>query len=144
MNVLVDGPISSGFIAHQLEALESATQTGANSFFLGRVRADPKQGSLVTGIEYSAYEALAAKVASELEHEAQDRFDIQDVRIFHSTGLVKVGKVSLLVIVSSAHRQPSFEALKWVVDTLKVRFPAWKKEILADGNHRWIGEPGGA
>lgn len=142
MNILVNGPIQPDFVSTRLEALESASHTGANSFFLGRVRADPQLGSQVTGIEYSAYEAMAAKVASELANEAIDKFDVQKVEVFHSTGLVKVGQVSLLVIVSSAHRQSSFEALKWVVDTLKVRFPAWKKEILEDGNHRWIGEPG--
>lgn len=142
MDILVNGPLKPDFVAAQLEELESATHTGANSFFLGRVRADPHSGSEVIGIEYSAYEAMASKVAIDLEKGAQEQFDIQSVRVFHSTDLVKVGEVSLLVIVSSAHRQASFEALKWVVDTLKVQFPAWKKELLADGTHRWIGEPG--
>ena len=142
MNVLVNGPLKPAFVATQLEHLESASHTGANSFFLGRVRADAFQESQVTGIEYSAYESMAAKVAQDLENDAKAQFDIQKVTIFHSTGLVKVGEVSLLVIVSSAHRQPSFEALKWVVDTLKVKFPAWKTEMMADGSTRWIGEPG--
>ena len=142
MNVLVQGPIKPVFVATQLEQLESATHTGANSFFLGRVRADSHLETKVTGIEYSAYESMAAKIAGELSDKARSLFDVQAVHIFHSTGLVKVGEVSLLVIVSSAHRQASFEALKWVVDTLKVKFPAWKKELLDDGSHRWIGEPG--
>ncbi len=141
MSILVNGPILPGFIADRLGELELATQTGANSFFLGRVRADGQPSSQVTGIDYSAYETMAAKVASDLAAEAQEKFGVQEVAIYHSTGLVKAGEVSLMVIVSSGHRRESFEALKWVVDNLKVRFPAWKKEYLADGGHRWVGEP---
>lgn len=140
--VLIDGPIRSAFVAKCLDELESASHTGANSIFLGRVRADAVEGSEVIGIDYSAYVAMAEKVAAEIAAEAVDRFDIQSVQVFHSTGLVKVGEVSLLVIVSSAHRKSSFHALEWAVDELKVRFPAWKKEVLQNGGHRWIGAPG--
>ena len=140
--VLIDGPIRSAFVAKCLDELESASHTGANSFFLGRVRADHVDGSEVLGIDYSAYPAMAEKVADEIAKEARERFEIQKVQIFHSTGLVKVGEVSLLVIISSAHRKSSFHALEWAVDELKVRFPAWKKEMLQNGSHRWIGAPG--
>lgn len=140
--VLIDGPIRPDFVSQCLEALEKASHTGANSIFLGRVRADALENSLVTGIDYSAYPAMAEKVASEISAETVEKFDVQNVEIYHSTGLVKVGEVSLLVIVSSAHRRSSFHALEWAVDELKVRFPAWKKEMLEDGGHRWIGAPG--
>jgi len=142
MEVLVNGPLSPAFIAKHLSALEGASQTGANSFFLGRVRADQKEQQRVIGIEYSAYPALAEKVTSQLATEAQSKFDIQSLTLFHSTGLVKVGQVSLMLLISSAHRKASFAALEWAVDTLKVTFPAWKKELFEDGSHRWINSPG--
>lgn len=140
--VLIDGPIRPEFVAACLERLESATHTGANAFFLGRVRADSVSESEVTGIDYSAYPAMAEKVAAELAEAAAARFGVQAVEIYHSRGLVKVGEVSLLATVSSAHRKAAFEALEWVVDELKVKFPAWKRELLRDGGHRWVGAPG--
>lgn len=140
--ILVQGPIRPEFVAEKLSQLESLTNTGANSFFLGRVRADELGETAVMGIDYTAYPRMAALVSGEIAAEAIEKFGVQAVDIFHSTGMVKVGEVSLLVLISSAHRQPSFEALKYAVDELKARFPAWKKEVFSDGSHRWIGEPG--
>ncbi|MCL4103814.1 UNVERIFIED_CONTAM: hypothetical protein GTU68_029131 [Idotea baltica] len=142
MEVLVNGPLRPAFIAEQLSPLEADQHTGANAFFLGRVRADKSNSSQVIGIEYSSYPAMAVKVAEELVTTAKAKFDIQSLVLFHSTGLVKVGEVSLMLLISSAHRKASFSALEWAVDTLKVTFPAWKKELFADGSHRWINSPG--
>lgn len=142
MEVLVNGPLRPAFIAEQLSPLEADQHTGANAFFLGRVRADQSGQTQVMGIEYSSYPAMAIKVAEELAVEAKAKFDIQSLTVFHSTGLVKVGEVSLMLLISSAHRKASFAALEWAVDTLKVTFPAWKKELFADGSHRWINSPG--
>jgi molybdopterin synthase catalytic subunit len=45
--------------------------------------------------------------------------------------------VSLLVAVSSAHRQDGFEAALRAVDRIKETVPVWKKEVWEDGSE-WI------
>jgi len=47
--------------------------------------------------------------------------------------------MSLLVLVSSVHREHALEALRQCVDLIKEKLPVWKKEIYTDGSTRWIG-----
>lgn len=139
---LINGPIPPQLAGEAMQALESANVTGANTWFMGRVRADLIQAKTVSGISYSAYEPMVHKAGNKLIEEALQKFDAQDIRLWHSLGMVKVGEVSLLVQVSSGHRKAAFHALEWMVDELKLRLPIWKKEMFADGSHRWIGTPG--
>jgi len=141
-NILLQGPLSALQLANCLAEFESDPHVGANSSFVGRVRADVVEGKVVKGIEYSAYESMAAKVAAEIEGECREKFGADRMRIWHAVGFVGVGEASLLLVVASAHRKASFRALEYAVDELKKRFPAWKKECFEDGTHRWIGEPG--
>jgi molybdopterin synthase catalytic subunit len=60
------------------------------------------------------------------------------LHILHSTGLVRSGEISLAVMVSSAHRKQSFEALEKCVELIKEKLPVWKKELFQDGSSRWI------
>lgn len=139
---LLEGPIQPATVANAMKALELHSNNGANAWFMGRVRADRIDGREVQGIEYSAYPAMVISSGEALIAEARNKFDLLGLAIWHSTGLVKVGEVSLLVLASSAHRKAAFHALEWTVDELKVRLPVWKKEVFTDGSHRWIGTPG--
>jgi molybdopterin synthase catalytic subunit len=56
----------------------------------------------------------------------------------HSIGEVKCGEISVLVLVSFAHREKCFESLKFIVNEIKTKVPIWKKEIYDDGSYRWI------
>ena len=52
------------------------------------------------------------------------------VVIKHRTGTVLVGEPSVIIAVSSAHREASLDAVKWLIDELKATVPIWKKEFL--------------
>ena len=56
----------------------------------------------------------------------------------HRVGDLELGEVSVVVAVSCPHRHDSFEACRWLIDTLKEVVPIWKKEIWADGNEEWV------
>ncbi len=56
-----------------LVRLVASDECGAVSFFLGTVR-DSNDGRAVTGIEYSAYEAMAGKELRRIADEAAARF----------------------------------------------------------------------
>ena len=55
------------------------------------------------------------------------------VVIKHRTGTVLVGEPSVIIAVSSAHREASLDAVKWLIDELKATVPIWKKEFFEDG-----------
>ena len=139
---LINGPITDYWIKSQLFRFHQHHQTGAHAFFLGQVRADPYKGTHVSAIEYSAYPEMIETVIHEIESELFNHFnEIQTIEIRHSTGLVKVGEVSLFVLISSAHRKPVFTALENCVELIKHKLPVWKKELYEDGSYNWVEPP---
>lgn len=44
---------------------------------------------------------------------------------------------SVIVAVSSEHRQESLEAVSYLIDGLKAKVPIWKKELYNDGSSDW-------
>ncbi len=72
----------------------------------------------------------------ELEAEARQRWPILECAIVHRLGHLEIGEASVAVAVSSAHRQPAFDAGQWLIDTLKEVVPIWKCENWADGSNR--------
>jgi molybdopterin synthase catalytic subunit len=88
----------------------------------------------VVQLEYEAYKGMASKVLHELIKEARAKWDLKKVAIYHRTGIVPVGKVSVVVATSSPHRADSIRAAEYLIDTLKEKCPIWKKEVYEDGS----------
>jgi molybdopterin synthase catalytic subunit len=49
-----------------------------------------------------------------------------------------VGEVSVVIAISSAHRDAAFEASRYAIERLKEIVPIWKKEHYDDGA-AWLG-----
>ena len=109
---------------------------GAVVLFLGTVR-NHAGGQAVTALEYSAYERMALPGLEDLAAQVRQRFPIGEVALWHRTGTLAPGEISVVVAVSSAHRQEAFEAARWALDTLKETIPLWKKE-RGEGGAVWI------
>ncbi|RMH63013.1 MAG: molybdenum cofactor biosynthesis protein MoaE [Calditrichaeota bacterium] len=139
-NYLIKGPVSPAFIARQIEAHNKKHGIGAHALFLGQVRADEKEGATVTGIAYSAYEEMANKEISRIREEAFDRHNLSCLHVYHSTGFVPVGALSLFIFVSSAHRREALQALEEIVEKIKYEVPVWKEEHWSDGSRVFIEE----
>jgi molybdopterin synthase catalytic subunit len=136
---LLDGPISSEFIANEIDKHQTKTQLGAHAIFIGTVRADKEDGKIVSGIQYSAYEDMIAAVIQEIKNLLFAKYnDLSCLHIYHGTGLVKVGEHSLFVMVSSGHRKQAFAASEECVELIKEKLPVWKKEVYKDGSHKWL------
>ena len=136
---LNEGPLSPGYISGLLAETGSTRPSGAVALFIGRVRNDVTDGKEVTGIDYSAYEAMVGPVVEAIREELFTRFpDLNGIEIQHSTGFVASGEISLAVVVSSGHRREAFAALEACVEAIKERLPVWKKELFSDGSSRWI------
>jgi len=136
---MIEGPVPMDFSSWFSADDPIHNPAGAMTIFLGRVRADLVGEKTVSGIEYSAYDAMVEPVAQEIKEQLFAEFyGLMSVHIFHSTGLVKCGEASLLVIVTSGHRRQSFTALEKCVELIKEKLPVWKKEFFTDGTSRWI------
>jgi len=111
---------------------------GAVATFIGLVRDhDPSVTGVVTHLDYSAHPdaaAVLARIVSEVESQHGARLALS-----HRTGLLAVGDVAIVAAAASAHRAQAFAACREVVERVKAELPVWKREILADGTHTWVG-----
>ncbi len=114
---------------------------GAVVLFLGTVR--EFTGDIQTSsLEYDVYPDMALLELRRLETDVREKWPVIAVSMVHRTGTLQLGDIAVAVAVSSAHRQEAFQAGQWLIDTLKVRVPVWKKEIYASGNTEWMHPPG--
>ena len=110
-------------------------EAGAVVTFAGNVR-DHSRGRRVEYLEYDAYVPMAERKLREIAEAAEHRWECR-VAVRHRTGRLEIGEPSVLIAVSSAHRDVAFDACRHVIDTLKVVVPIWKKEVW-EGGEVWI------
>lgn len=111
---------------------------GACDLFSGAVRV-LNHGKQVVSVSYDAFVPLAEKTLHEICTEAAERFgEDLAIRVRHRTGELKVGEVSVAIIVHARHRGEAFNACRYVIEELKTRVPIWKKERYTDGETSWL------
>jgi molybdopterin synthase catalytic subunit/molybdopterin converting factor small subunit len=138
---LVHGPID---VATELAALGDP-RVGAVVSFLGLVRDHAEDLEGVVRLEYTAYEAMAARelevIAAELRAEHPE---LRGLVLVHALGPLPVGAHTILIAAAAAHREEAFAACRDGLERVKDRVPVFKREVTADGS-RWVGlEPDGA
>ena len=131
----------------RIDASALADESGDPSFgaivvFLGVVR-DVNAGRAVTGIEYSAYEGMAASELGDIAREGAGRFSPANVVIVHRLGELGLEEASVGIAVAHAHRDAAYQLSRWCIDELKRRVPIWKREHYVDGTREWV-DPTGA
>jgi len=126
-------------IQAEVNALRATSKRiGGITTFLGCAR-DFSEGRDVYSINFEQYAGMATIAMQSLRDEAVDKFDIIDVRIIHRVTTVHAGDQIVLIVVGAEHRGPAFAACEWIIDTLKMRVPIWKKEVTPDGDS-WVTE----
>ena len=113
---------------------------GAVTVFDGIVR-DNTRGRRTLYLDYTALQPLALAEMRKLAAEAIARFTVRDVALVHRLGRLQIGETSVLIAVASAHRGATFDACRWLIDTLKRTVPIYKREIFEDGAEWGHGEP---
>jgi len=111
---------------------------GALVTFIGRPR-NNSNGKTVTHLEYEIYQEMALKETEKILDEAISRWDITDCLVIHRYGRVGIGETSILICISSPHRDEGFQACRFIIDTIKKTVPVWKKEHYTDGSS-WISD----
>jgi molybdopterin synthase catalytic subunit len=134
---LVRDPIDSAALVHEV----ATPAHGAILLFLGVVR-EVNDGRGVTGIEYSAYDAMALRELDAIATEAAQRFGSSSVIIVHRLGELALEEVSVAIAVAHAHRDEAYALSRWTIEELKRRVPIWKREHYVDGTREWV-DPAG-
>lgn len=130
---LTSGPIDSQALVDRV----STPSCGAVCLFLGTVR-EFTQDKRTTHLVYEAYPEMALKQMRTILEEAAARWPIPRLGVIHRLGPMSLGEVSIAVAVATPHRGESFEACRWIMDTLKERVPIWKQEHWSDGSTEWV------
>jgi|SRR5687768_4897859 len=136
---IVDQPIDVATLIDEA----GADSCGAITVFLGCVR-DVNDGRAVTGIEYSAYRAMAEREMAAIADEAEDRFGVTRLIVEHRLGTLGLREVSVAIVAAHAHRAPALDAQRFVIEELKRRVPIWKLEHYEDGQREWVNAGTGA
>lgn len=111
---------------------------GAVLSFSGTVR-NHHMGRQVMRLAYEAYEGMADKEMAKVVDEARERWPaIKHVQVVHRFGEMEVGASSIFITVATPHRPEGFEALRFIIDTIKRDVPIWKKEFYEDGETDWL------
>jgi molybdopterin synthase catalytic subunit len=110
---------------------------GAIVTFDGVVR-DNARGRGVLWLDYEAYPEAAEVQLRRIGDEIRERWSVLAIAIEHRTGRLGIGEVSVVIAVSSAHRDAAFKANAYAIERIKQIVPIWKKEAYDDGE-TWIG-----
>lgn len=117
-----------------------APDVGGLAFFVGTVRGVDPAGPLAR-LEYEAWRGETEKGMRKLAEGARQKFGVKRVAILHRIGPLAPEENAVLVAAAAAHRKDALEACRWLIDTLKVTAPIWKKEVFASGESRWVQHP---
>lgn len=119
------------------QSLVSSPSCGAISIFIGTTRNNFK-GKGVLQLEYEAYQSMAEKQMTQICLEIRDKWpQVENIALQHRLGVVPISESSVIVAVSSPHRQDSLEAVQFGIDAIKAKVPIWKKEVYDDGSTSW-------
>jgi len=118
-------------------APENAGKVGAVATFIGTMR-DFNEGDGVIGMELEHYPGMTNLYLQQMVQEAATKWTLLDTLIYHRVGKLVPDEPIVLVAVWSSHRKEAFEACRWLMETLKSKAPFWKKELLENGESRWI------
>ncbi len=112
------------------------SRSGAICTFTGTTR-EWTGGEQTIKLLYESYLEMAFSEMSLLVKKAFKRWSPNKIALIHRIGEVNIKEASVFVAVSSAHRSDSFEAARFLIDTLKEDVPIWKKEFDPRGDSEW-------
>jgi molybdopterin synthase catalytic subunit len=107
-------------------------EDGAVSVFIGRPRKN-SNARKVNYIEYEIFESMARKELEKIVNDTFVKWPVTDCVVVHRFGRVEIGEASIVIAVSSPHREEAFHSVKYIIDTIKKTVPVWKKEFYTDG-----------
>ncbi|HHJ36479.1 MAG TPA: molybdenum cofactor biosynthesis protein MoaE [Gammaproteobacteria bacterium] len=135
--ILLDKPFNpwDEIQAFQQDQLQSG-HYGATTSFVGTMR-DFNIDDSVSHMTLEHYPAMTQHFLDKLCLQCNERYALDDCLIIHRFGDIRPGEPIVLTAAWSAHRAPSFDACRFLMEELKSHAPFWKKEITENGE-RWV------
>lgn len=125
----IDIPAMLASVAHD--------DCGATTLFVGTVR-NVNDGRAVTGIDYTAYGAMASRELERIAQEAAARHAGTRLAVEHRIGYLRLGEASIAIAAANPRRAASMDAARYVIEEVKKRVPIWKREHYTDGTRDWV------
>ncbi|MBP2002582.1 molybdopterin synthase catalytic subunit [Paenibacillus shirakamiensis] len=110
---------------------------GATLSFVGTTREMTGEQKTIH-LEYEAYIPMALTALQNIGLEVHHKWPGTLCAISHRIGVVHVSEISVIIAVSSPHRDACYEASRYAIERLKNTVPIWKKEIWDNGS-TWLG-----
>jgi molybdopterin synthase catalytic subunit len=112
-------------------------EAGAIATFIGTTR-NHNDGRKVIALDYDGYPEMAEKELARIDAAARKQWQICRMAIVHRLGPVQITEASVMIAVSSGHREAAFAACRFAIEEIKRTVPIWKKEVF-EGGEVWIG-----
>ncbi|KAF4962202.1 hypothetical protein FSARC_9717 [Fusarium sarcochroum] len=116
---------------------------GAIVLFAGTTR-DNFAGKPVKELHYQAYHPRALRSMLTIAKDIRDKHGLRGVAMIHRLGTVPIGEESILIAVSSPHRQAAWRAGEEALEECKSKVEVWKREEFEGEEGVWRANRDGA
>lgn len=86
-----------------------------------------------TALHYEAYIPMAISKLEEIGKEVKNRWSA-NCAISHRIGHVGLKEASVIIAISTPHRDTCYEASRFAIERLKQTVPVWKKTLMNRAN----------
>ncbi|OAA75557.1 Molybdopterin biosynthesis MoaE [Akanthomyces lecanii RCEF 1005] len=116
---------------------------GAIVLFAGTTR-DNFAGKPVKELQYTAYHQRALRTMVGIAAALRSKHGLHGIAMVHRLGTVPIGEESILIAVSSSHRQAAWRAGEEALEECKAKVEVWKREEFEGEEGVWRANRDGA
>ncbi|QPH04135.1 hypothetical protein C2857_000873 [Epichloe festucae Fl1] len=116
---------------------------GAIVLFAGTTR-DSFAGKPVKELSYTAYNKLALRTMLAIAKVILAKHGLKGIAMIHRLGTVPIGEESILIAVSSPHREAAWRAGQEALEECKAKVEVWKREEFEGEDGVWRANKDGA
>ena len=95
-------------------------------------------------LQYTAYGKLALRTMMSIAKSVKDKHGLSSIAMIHRLGTVPIAEESIVIAVSSQHRQAAWRAGEEALEECKARVEVWKKEEFEGQEGVWRANRDGA
>jgi molybdopterin synthase catalytic subunit len=127
---LFKGPMPIEAISEIIAKSRQDLNCGAHSLFIDQVKREQSDGKFLKAVEFSAYEEMVIQEANKINKTIISEYEgVRSIEIIHSTGLIKPGEISLVIMVSAFNHEHASKACIKAIELIKEKLPVLRKEL---------------
>ncbi|TLD22441.1 hypothetical protein PspLS_08144 [Pyricularia sp. CBS 133598] len=118
-------------------------EAGAIVVFVGTTR-NSFDGKPVKELNYTAYNPMALRTMISICKAMKTKHGLKGIAMVHRLGVVPISEDSIVIAVSSPHRQAAWRAGEEALEECKAKVEVWKREEFEGGEGVWRANRDGA